>query len=114
MLMTGTPQLGPASVGGAPLAPPQPPSGIITGCAVWSPDGTKAVFWDNVCTDGTHSCSISKNNLRTDIYVADAATGTATSVIGAKGFFSGDVAISPDGQRLAYTSLTDLYVIDLP
>ena len=89
-------------------------SGIVDSCAAWTPDGTKVVFWDNVCTDGGTECSISTNNLRTDAFVADAKTGMATSVIGAKDFFSHDLAVSPDGKRLAYTSITSLYVVDLP
>ena len=89
-------------------------SGFVDACAAWSSDGTKVVFWDSVCTDGGTDCSISKNDLRTDAYVADAKTGVATSVIGAKDFFSGDLAVSPDGKRLAYTSLMSLYVVDLP
>jgi hypothetical protein len=96
------------------VAVPTAASGQVDARAAWSPDGTKVVFWDNVCTDGGTDCSISKNNLRTDAYVADAKTGVATSVIGAKDFFSGDLAVSPDGKRLAYTSITNLYVVDLP
>jgi hypothetical protein len=96
------------------VAVPTAASGIVAPSAAWSPDGTRVVFWDSVCTDGGTDCSISKNDLRTDAYVADAKTGVATSVIGGKDFFSGDLAVSPDGKRLAYTSVTSLYVVDLP
>jgi WD40 repeat protein len=85
---------------GAPVAD----GGFVSACAAWSRDGTKVFFWNKLCSDGGPSC----------IYVADAETGVATFVISAEGFFAGDLAVSPDGKRLAYTSVSGLYVVDLP
>jgi hypothetical protein len=75
----------------------------------WSPDAGRVALWGNHCTGYSgFSCA----SFRSDLYVADTATGQTTHVASGDGLGT-TVAFSPDGARLAYVLGQSIYVGDV-
>jgi Tol biopolymer transport system component len=82
---------------------------LVPTCAAWSADGAKVAFWDFTCLS---NCG---DDTRLDLEVADAGTGTSTSVAHGNHISGGQMAFSPDGTRIAYVfDGGDMYVSDVP
>jgi hypothetical protein len=84
-------------------------------CSGWSHDGTTVAFWSASCTGGASLCLSGEDDSRTDLYLADASSGTTTWVAGiGDSAVVGDIAFSPDGTRIAYVWNRSLYVSPVP